>query len=400
MKPVNPTAVRSAVALFVVGALAIALAVRADPPTRSARRDVYTIPPGTALRVEQGLSVADVLPPVISTEVGNELVVINHDVASHAFGPFVLAPGQQWARQFAVMGDYAMTCTIYPNAGFTVAVASGPDLRTGLTLRLQQVLQLAWLALTALIVGSHLAGAVTLGGTPGEAALGARLVATARAVGPTALALAVLAAAACGAALSRVVPWRSALTGTASLDAWFGAVWTIAAVLVARRHVRTDPLPSGWSLFMWALVIIWPASRALAPAVSPTAVLLLLAGAGLLAAVVIALRQVGGADATGLSAGGPNGGTTMLLAGLMACGLVLVVAGVPISGINVPARIALGVTDLALGLVLVGALPRWLARPVELRRLVYGVALVAGATGAMHLALAAVGGVMTPVVGG
>lgn len=375
---------RIALAVTVLGAIAIAVAARFDPPRRLAREDLYTIPAGTAERVRRGESVADVLPQRVSTVVGNRLVVVNHDVQDHAFGPFVLAPGQQWARQFAVVGDYAMDCTIYPDAGFTVHVEPGPTPGGGPTLRLQQLFLVAWLATAAVVAGLHLTAATTLGGAPAEADLAARALALSRAARPFLPALAVLSAAALGAALARVVPWRSALSGTASLDAWFAAVWTLASAWGMRRFMPPSPVPSGWSASMWSLIVLWPASRVLSPTVSPLSMLLLLTGTGLVAAVVIGMRAPS-SDAVGVDAA--------VLGWLAAAGIAFVVAGAPLPPTGVLPRLVAGSVDLAIGLALVVALTRAAPR-VELARLCYAAAFAAGAMGAFQMALAAVGGVM------
>lgn len=382
------TGLAIAATLLVCGAAAIAIGLRLERTHRTTREDVYTIPPGTSARVARGEPVADVLPQRIKTNVGNALKVVNHDVTNHAFGPFVLAPGQQWSRQFAVQGDYEMTCTIYPDAGFTVDVGPGPTPTGGILVLLNEALRCAWLVLTALVVGSHLAAAATLGG--GRAAdVAGRWIGLARAATPSIPALAMLAAAATGAALSRVVPWGAALSGTASLDAWFGAVWALGGAVGARRFIRADRTPSGWNLSMWALVLIWPATRALVPEVSPTALLLVLTGGGLLSAVVVAAR------AWPVAASVDRG----VAVWLVACGVTLVVAGTPLGASGVAPRLALGAIDVSLGLGLVIARQRWTVPSVELGRLVQIVSIVAGAAGAFQLALAAVGGVLTPVSG-
>lgn len=372
---------RGAIALAVLGALTIATVALLDPPQRTNRDDVYTIPPGTGARVARGESVADVLPQRVDTTVGNQLIVLNRDVQDHAFGPFILAPGQRWARQFAVVGDYAMDCTIYPDAGFAVNVAPGPTPVGRPSLRLQQLLLIAWLSVAAAVTGLHLAAAATLGGAPAETAFATRALALSRAARPFLPVLAILSAAALGVALARVVPWRSALTGTASLDAWFAAVWTLVAAWGMRRFLPSAPAPSAWNLAMWSLVVLWPASRVLAPAVSPLSMLLVLTGTGLLGAAVVGLR----------AAESPS---PAVVAWLAAAGIAFVVAGVPLPPTGVTPRLIAGSLDLAIGLALVVALTRTSPR-IELARLGYAAALAAGAMGAFQLALAAVGGVMT-----
>jgi hypothetical protein len=383
--PRRARAGRGAVALAVLGAVAIAAAARLDPVRRATRDDVYTIPPGTAQRVARGESVADVLPQRVGTTVGNQLIVVNHDVQDHAFGPFILAPGQRWARRFAVVGDYAMDCTIYPDAGFTVHVEPGPTPAGGPTLRLHQLFLIAWLSAAAVVAGMHLAAAATLGGAPSETAFAARMLSVSRAVRSFLPVLAVLSAVALGTALARIVPWRSALSGTASLDAWFAAVWTLVAVLVMRRLLPASTAPSAWNLSMWALVVLWPASRILVPAVSPLSMLLVLTGTGLLAAVVVGQR----AAARAAESAPPS-----VFGWLAAAGIAFVVAGAPLPPTGITPRLVAGGLDLAIGLALIVALTRAAPR-VELARLGYAAAFAAGAMGAFQMALAAVGGVMT-----
>lgn len=382
---------RVALVLALVGGLAIAAVVRAEPPRRAARDDVYTIPPGTADRVARGESVADVLPQNVTTAVGNQLIVVNRDVTDHAFGPFVLAPGQRWARQFAVSGDYAMDCTIYPDAGFTVTVTPGPTPTGGPTLGLHRALLALWLVATAGVVGLQLAAAAALGGAAGEASLAARALALARAARPSLPVLGALAATALGAALARVVPWRVAVSGTASLDIWFAVVWTVVAVVLMRRVLHPARAPSAWNLALWSLVVLWPVTRLLAPAVSPTSMLLLLTGTGLLAAAVAGHAA---ARTAARSAAPPAAdGTAATLAWLTAAGIALAVAGVPLPPTGIAPRLAAGIADLALGIALVAVLTHRPPR-ANLARLGFGAAAAAGALGAFQLAMAAVGGVM------
>lgn len=375
--------------LTALGAAMIGLSVMWDPPRRQVGTDVYTIPPGTAARVARGEDVADVLPQRVTTSIGHQLVVVNRDVEAHAFGPFILAPGQQWARQFAIPGNYEMTCTIYPDAGFTVAVADDPPSRPQryhrrpTTNTAYWAMLSMWLLFTALTVGLQLAAAVARAGSPAEeemAAEFARLSQILRAVVPT---MAVLAATALVASLSRAVPWRVALSGTASLDAWFAAAWTIVAALAIYRFVPVTPTPSSWTLSMTSFVILWPATRVLSPAVSPLSMLLLLTGLGLL---IVSFSRGIRSNAVGTV-------DQAVFSWLAAAGIAFVVAGVPLPPTGVAPRLVAGSLDLAIGLALIVALTRSAPR-VDLARLGYAAAFAAGAMGAFQLALAAVGGVM------
>lgn len=224
----------------------------AEPERRSVDDRRYVIPPGTGDRAKAGLSVSDVLPRIVSTRVGQTLVVENEDTMRHVFGPFVLEPGQSWSRAFASAGDYALDCSIYPTAGFTIEV-SPPEGAIGVIERTRR----GWLGVLAVAAGAFAAGS-------GLAALGfvrpASLAALAALLLASAVGLAVLGA----SALSRVAAWGPVL-GSRSMIAWgAAALFALAAALWTSRMSRAGAatrvvvLPAfGLSLFALTLAL-WP----------------------------------------------------------------------------------------------------------------------------------------------
>jgi len=424
-----PTAARSgrrlgapalgALGVALAGAVALALAVAFDPPRRSSGEDVYTIPPGTADRVARGLPVDDVLPSRIETRVGRALVVHNDDTTDHVFGPMVLAPGQRWERRFAVPGDYALTCTLYPETGFTIGVTPGPSPNGPATV-VHGALTLGWLTATALVAG-WLAVAVA---APDGVAAGLRR--RARAGLPLLVGLAAIAALGGVVAMSRVVPWASAWNGPQSVGAWFNVGWVLVAALLAWRLLRPSPpgprpatRPSGDYVVLALVALLWPAAQAGAqPGSGPIGLVLALAGAGVLAALLVealrpAVRSGGGAvagaadgrvdetstrDATGASdvdervdEVAPPGGSSAArwdasAPWLLAAAAALVLANLPV--LAVPARVATGVLGAALA---AARLAQGWRRPPwpPARRMVVALAVLAALSGGLRLAMEA-----------
>lgn len=400
-----------AAALVAAGVVALALAVALDPPRRAAGADVYTIPPGTADRVARGLPVGDVLPARIDTEVGRALVVVNEDTTDHVFGPMVLAPGQRWERRFAVPGDYALTCSVYPETGFTIGVQGGPE-PGGLAASVHGALTLGWLAATALVAG-WLAVAVA-------APAGMATIARDRARGGLWLlaALALVAALGGVAAMSRVVPWSSAWQVPQSVGAWFQAAWVLVASAFAWRLLR--PVPSGAApkadyLVAAGAALLWPAAQAGAgPGGGPIGLVLALLGAGVVAALVAeGLRPSSGRGDVGRVAGvvgalddptesdaaerdplersvrgtrSPAGTSSARweasVPWLLAAAAALVLATLPV--VAVPARAITGIVGAALAAALLASGGRRAPWPPA-RRMVVALAVLAVVSGGLRL---------------
>lgn len=272
-------ALRTAALALAGAAIAVGIALASEAPRRPGAPQTYVIPPGTGARVRAGEPVDDVLPQTIATGVGVALVVENHDVEDHAFGPFELAPGQSWRRQFASPGTYAFTCSIYPAAGFAIDVA--PAERQGAA----DAIRRAWLTAWA-IAGAALAAAVAWRLVVDAGADGAgRSAAPPRLAGGWAGAALGLAPVGWAAA-TRVADWGPVLSGRTSLALLAAAVIAIAAVagaVAGGRRAKGHPAAPGLALLaaIGAGVLV-AAARASRGSDRPAAGRLALAGAVLL----------------------------------------------------------------------------------------------------------------------
>jgi mono/diheme cytochrome c family protein len=270
----------------ILAGVVLAAAVAAvDPPRRVSGTDRYEIPAGTAERVRQGLPVSDVLPERIETTVGRSLVVENQDTVNHVFGPFVLAPGQQWTRQFAAAGDYRMDCSVYPATGFTIAVAAAPA-AAGPAQTLSAVLLVAWMFLGAAVLG--VGGLALVGASPGPARSGALgSLRTGGLLLPGTI-LAVLMVNL--VALARLAPWRPVLASPVAMAGLIAVVLAAGATLYITQFLDPAQGP-GLGRIVLALPVValavgaglWLGVRWDAPART-----LLVAGAGLLLVALVA----------------------------------------------------------------------------------------------------------------
>jgi plastocyanin len=82
----------------------------------------YTIPSGTAARMERGEIVTDVMPEFLSLVRGDTIVVDNQDSATHRFGPIVVRPGESTTVTFYEPGRYQGVCTVGTHDTVTIDV--------------------------------------------------------------------------------------------------------------------------------------------------------------------------------------------------------------------------------------------------------------------------------------
>ncbi len=312
-----------------VGIAIAAIVAAVDPPRRVTGADRYVIPAGTADRVKAGLPVDDVLPQQIDTTVGRSLVVVNEDAENHVFGPFVLAPGQEWVRQFAAAGDYSVACSVYPATGFNIAVAPAQD-QDGPA----ETARLAALATWA-VVGAFAfaAGALALAltGTGGNRDGALSLLRDGALLLPGTLIAALVVSL---VALSRLAPWRPVLASPVAMAGLIALTLAGAAALFVTSFLGPQAKPGPVLLTVGCLLVLlalgaglWLAVRWQAPAWA-----LAVAGAGLLAVAVC-----GGLVRPGSRlAAGPATARWLAAVG---CGLF--VAGLPWPAGN-PAQAALG----------------------------------------------------------
>ena len=88
--------------------------------TAGGRTIVVDVPRGAAARIARGEDV-DVVPDRIDARVGDTLRLVNHDVRSHAVGPFLVGPGQRLESRLARAGTYEGACTLHAD-GRKVAI--------------------------------------------------------------------------------------------------------------------------------------------------------------------------------------------------------------------------------------------------------------------------------------
>lgn len=384
--------------LLAAAALATALGLAIEPQTVARGEQRYVIPPGTALRAKAGLPVDDVMPQHIETVVGRPLVVRNDDDEAHVIGPFVLEPGQNWRRTFAVEGDVQLACSLYPATGFTVAVAAPPTPAVRTTALLS-----AWLALLTLAVATAAgaAGAALGLGGAGEAAgtaagtteaertgmaLGTRESAgdggshgpversdepppASASVAPAAadaalavagVALGLLPALIAGAAalglvrLARTARWVD-VWGTTPMFVWafalafaFGAAW-FGRRLGARARGQVHPAPMAdgvpWSPVGDALAGVGLALLALGGAWGP------LVGAWAAPVVAVATAGIGLLGAAAALAGSADHATRRRLAGCVAApGFALLAIAMPTAPVTPPVQAVIALPKLAVAL--------------------------------------------------
>ena len=86
------------------------------------RTVTFTIPLGTAARIDSGENVDDVLPSSVSLRVGDRLVLVNQDEAFHIYGPLGARSGETIQYVFSEAGQYQGFCTTSSSRTVTIDV--------------------------------------------------------------------------------------------------------------------------------------------------------------------------------------------------------------------------------------------------------------------------------------
>ena len=121
--PSPPGAARRRAMVVVVGlllAVAALLAV-AISGVLDAEEVRVEIPAGTAAELEAGTDL-QLLPRRLEVEVGDQLVIVNHDDDAHEVGPYTVAPGQRLQQTFTSPGTIEGVCTLHPSGTITIEV--------------------------------------------------------------------------------------------------------------------------------------------------------------------------------------------------------------------------------------------------------------------------------------
>lgn len=113
---------RQAALLALVAVVAALAGCGGDGGAPASRGQTISIdvPRGAAARIARGEDL-DVVPDRIDARVGDTLRLVNHDVRSHAIGPFLVGPGQRVESRLARAGTYEGACTLHPD-GRKVAI--------------------------------------------------------------------------------------------------------------------------------------------------------------------------------------------------------------------------------------------------------------------------------------
>ncbi len=103
--------------LLAVGAL-LAVALSGVLDSEEVRVEV---PAGTAAELEAGTA-PQLLPRRLEVDVGDQLVIVNHDDVAHEVGPYAVAPGQRLEQTFTSPGTIEGVCTLHPSGAITIEV--------------------------------------------------------------------------------------------------------------------------------------------------------------------------------------------------------------------------------------------------------------------------------------
>ncbi len=99
---------------------------------RAPKRIELVIPPGSAERVARGEAPPDI-PEELTFVVGDTLVVVNQDSASHQLGPLWIPAGSAASLTLESEQNYAMECSFQPSRIFGLDVREPVTLATRLT---------------------------------------------------------------------------------------------------------------------------------------------------------------------------------------------------------------------------------------------------------------------------
>ena len=108
-------------ALVVLAAAALTLLIVAGSGVFGSEVVRIEVPTGTAERLEAGEEV-ELLPRTLEVEVGDRLVIVNHDRVAHEVGPYAVAAGQRLEQTFTAPGTIEGVCTLHPSGAITIEV--------------------------------------------------------------------------------------------------------------------------------------------------------------------------------------------------------------------------------------------------------------------------------------
>lgn len=81
----------------------------------------YTIPPGTAARIDAGEAV-EIVPLELTVHVGEAIRIVNDDDEGHVVGVFYVGAGETLTQQFTAPGELSGACSVHSGGEFTLRV--------------------------------------------------------------------------------------------------------------------------------------------------------------------------------------------------------------------------------------------------------------------------------------
>ena len=108
-------------AIVVLAAAVVGLLIVAGSDIVGSEEVRIEVPTGTADRLEAGEEV-DLLPRTLEVDVGDRLVIVNHDRVAHEVGPYAVAAGQRLEQTFTAPGTIEGVCTLHPSGAITIEV--------------------------------------------------------------------------------------------------------------------------------------------------------------------------------------------------------------------------------------------------------------------------------------
>ena len=120
------------VPVVIVGALFIGRASGDDEPTGVQVADAsdaaafehdYTIPAGTAARIEAGERV-EIVPLELTVQVGEAIRIVNKDDEGHVVGVFFVGAGETMTQRFTAPGELSGACSVHSDGEFTLRVVA------------------------------------------------------------------------------------------------------------------------------------------------------------------------------------------------------------------------------------------------------------------------------------
>ncbi len=108
-------------AILAMAAVLAGAVLLAWPSPQAGTELVVVVPEGTRARIDAGEPV-ELLPRLLEVRVGDSLVIINQDDATHQVGPYIVGPQQRLEQRFTIPGRIDGICTLHPSGQVAIVV--------------------------------------------------------------------------------------------------------------------------------------------------------------------------------------------------------------------------------------------------------------------------------------